>query len=457
MDVDSRWAALAVLGLALLLIVVLAAAEAALSTISRSRVRALDEQGVNGAATALRLIDDSQRMRFSLSLLNTLLIAVATGATFAIADGAGINGGIAILEVVLGTLLLQSVAAAAGARWRHRVAPALAPFVNSLFVALMPVRASQVRLTRRLSGFATIDEEELQRLDEEEMRVLASVVGDDDTEIAEEGREMIYSIVTLGQTTAREIMVPRPDIVALRSDLSMMEALDLITREGHSRIPVYDETIDRITGVLYAKDLLAYLRDGRMDVPVKDVLRPALFVPTSKMADELLGDLQRSRVHLAIVFDEYGGTAGLVTIEDVLEEIVGEIQDEYDAEEEAFVLLNEYEAIVSGLLDIDDLNHEMDLRLPTHQNDTVGGLIYSALGRVPLVGDEIRMEAEGVTFRVLAMVGRRISSVRVLVDHVEPPAEADGESMADHSANGNGTPPPEPGGGADLSLVRLFR
>ncbi len=154
---------------------------------------------------------------------------------------------------------------------------------------------------------------------------------------------MIASIFEFGETLVREVMVPRIDVLAVPVDTPMLEALDVILKAGHSRIPVYRETIDNVVGILYAKDLLRYLRDGRTDVPLSKILRPAYFIPESKKVDELLQELQQRKVHMAVVVDEYGGTAGIVTIEDLLEEIVGEIQDEYDAEEPTIEPISEHE------------------------------------------------------------------------------------------------------------------
>ncbi|MDQ4075105.1 MAG: hemolysin family protein [Chloroflexota bacterium] len=420
MDVDSIWATLATLLGALLVYLIVGVAEAALATISRTRLRLLSEEGRSGADSGLHLLEDPDRLRESVSLLRLILVVVIVAAAVLIAQGIGGSVVVTLVGAWAGVMLLQALAGAIGMHWYHSLAPTLAPLMIVLALFVAPLRVVLGWFQRRFAG-APVEDEETLRLSEEERRVLASVVGDEEAIIPEEGREMIHSIVTLGQTTVREVMVPRPDLVALRSDCSLVDALDTVIKEGHSRVPVYEENVDNIIGILYAKDLLGYFKDGRTDVPIRDMLRPALFVPSSRMADELLQDLQRRRVHLAVVFDEYGGTAGLVTIEDILEEIVGEIQDEYDEEEEAFYQINEYEAMVSGRLDIDDLNHEMGLNLPTDENDTVGGLIYSALGRVPLLHDEVRMEEAGVTFRVVGMAGRRILKVHILVDR--PPSD----------------------------------
>ncbi len=179
---------------------------------------------------------------------------------------------------------------------------------------------------------------------------------------------------------------------------------------GHSRIPAYNDSIDNITGILYAKDLLPYLRDSRTDVPIAKILRPAYFIPESKKVDELLQELQQRRVHIAIVVDEYGGTAGLATIEDLLEEIVGEIQDEYDVEEPTVEVVSEGEFLFDARVALDEVNKLLGVELPAEGGDTLGGFIYSQLGRVPVVGDKITLG--GVSVEVLSVAGRRIKQVR---------------------------------------------
>ena len=185
--------------------------------------------------------------------------------------------------------------------------------------------------------------------------------------------------------------------------MPILEALDVILKAGHSRIPVYKNSVDNIVGILYAKDLLRFLRDGRTDTPLSKTLRPAYFIPESKKVDELLQELQQRKVHMAIVVDEYGGTAGLVTIEDLLEEIVGEIQDEYDAEEPTVEEVNEHEYLFDARVQLDEANKLLGVELPSEGGDTLGGFIYSQLGKVPTVGD--RVEFENVT--IPGVVGDR--------------------------------------------------
>jgi CBS domain containing-hemolysin-like protein len=204
---------------------------------------------------------------------------------------------------------------------------------------------------------------------------------------------------------------------------------------------VYQETIDNIRGVLYAKDLLPYLRDGRTDLPLQEVLREAYFIPETKKASDLLPDLQQRRVHMAIVVDEYGGMAGLATIEDLLEEIVGEIQDEYDTEEPFIEFLDDDQYILDARLDLDDLNRLMNVSLPTEDNDTLGGFIYTALGKVPAVGDQVAFG--NLSFKVESVTGRRIKKVRA-ERQLPAPAEdleMEGNSLFFRNGNGRGDRP----------------
>jgi Hemolysins and related proteins containing CBS domains len=229
--------------------------------------------------------------------------------------------------------------------------------------------------------------------------------------IEEEEKEMIYSIFELGETMAREVMVPRIDIVAVDVQTPPEEVVRVIAETGHSRIPVYEGTVDAILGLVYAKDLLLHLQCDGSRRPLREMLRPAYFVPETKKVDDLLREMQQRRIHMAIVVDEYGGTAGLVTVEDILEEIVGEIQDEYDAEEPSFEQVGEGEYILDARMNLDDVNDLLGADLPTETADTLGGLIYDALGRVPVPGDQL--EVGRWRIEVLTVSGRRIRKVRM--------------------------------------------
>jgi CBS domain containing-hemolysin-like protein len=211
-------------------------------------------------------------------------------------------------------------------------------------------------------------------------------------------------------------MVPRIAMVTLPDTASFEEAIDLVVEEGHSRIPVYESSVDEIVGILYAKDLLPFLKAGAPERPaLRTLLRTPVFVPESMSVDDLLHELQRRKVHLAVVLDEYGGTAGLVTIEDLLEEIVGEIQDEYDEEEPLIVELSADEARVDGRAAVDDLGQLFDTELALEDEDeydTVGGLIYHRVGGVPKPGDQVSVD--GLTLTVESTDGRRVGKVLVM-------------------------------------------
>jgi CBS domain containing-hemolysin-like protein len=224
-------------------------------------------------------------------------------------------------------------------------------------------------------------------------------------------RQMIYSIFHFGDTLCREIMVPRIDLLALEAGTTVPEAVKALTVSGHSRVPVYEETIDNVIGLLYAKDLLRASLDSEEPENIRPFLRPAYFVPEAKKVDELLREMQSHSIHLAIVVDEYGGMAGLVTLEDIVEEIVGEIRDEYDqGEDYLYQQISEDEFLLSGRIDLYDVNELLGTHLDTDLADTLGGYIYGVIGRVPSGGEAVEVENWSLTIEIVS--GRRIRKVR---------------------------------------------
>jgi putative hemolysin len=231
--------------------------------------------------------------------------------------------------------------------------------------------------------------------------------------LEEREQRMITSIFAIAEKPVHEVMVPRTDIVAIDVDTPAAEILKMITNIGHSRIPVYEGSPDNIVGILYVKDLFRRLARGEKDVQIRPYLRPAQFVPESKKIDELLRDMQKDKVHIAIVVDEYGGTSGLVTIEDLVEEIVGEIRDEYDVEQEMVLPVSETEALMDARVPFEEVRETFDLALPSSENyDTLGGFVVAQLGRFPKAGEAV--EAGGARFVVEGVEGRRIRRVRVV-------------------------------------------
>jgi putative hemolysin len=309
--------------------------------------------------------------------------------------------------LILGSLVPEAV----GAAKAERLAFFFARPVSAMAFISSPFNKAVVKISNGLSGL--LGGEQLRAMPfitEEEIMTMVDA-GQEVGVIEEDEKEMIYSVFALGNTLAREVMVPRIDIVALDINASLEEALDAVIDAGHSRIPTYEDTIDNIVGVLYAKDLLQLWREKREGFSLRNELRTPYFVPESKPVDELLEEMQQRKVHMVIVVDEYGGTAGVVTLEDIVEEIVGEIQDEYDAEEPIVEQAGDKEFIFNARVDLDDVNRLMGTSFPTEMGDTLGGFIYSQLGKVPLAGEALRFD--GLIIEVLTVTGRRIRKVRV--------------------------------------------
>lgn len=395
-----------------LLVGLAAAAEMALASVSRAQLRQALTTAQGRARAAEILLSEPAR------LLSTLLVLKLIGSVMLIVSavllvqqlGASVwlLGWLVVATALL--ILIQVLPRAWVVGRQERTAIWIAPFVRLFVVLLSPITS----LVRKIGRGAVADgtAEESIFLSEDGLRFLLNVT-EEETIIEDEEKEMIASIFEFGDTLVREVMVPRIDVASVPANMPMLEALDVILKAGHSRIPVYNSTVDNVIGILYAKDLLRYLRDGRTDVPLAKILRPAYFIPESKKVDELLQELQQRKVHMAVVVDEYGGTAGLVTIEDLLEEIVGEIQDEYDAEEPTVEELSHTEFLFDARVPLDEVSKLLGVELPDEGGDTLGGLIYSQLGKVPAVGDRIAFEQ--VSIEVLSVAGRRIKQVRALV------------------------------------------
>ena len=225
-------------------------------------------------------------------------------------------------------------------------------------------------------------------------------------------RRMIYAILHLEDASAREIMVPRVDVVAVEVSASLAEVATVMANVGHSRLPIYKENIDNIVGIVHARDVLQRIGGEQNDIELLKLARPAMFVPDSKPIDELLKEFQERRVTIAVVVDEYGGTEGVITMEDVLEEIVGEIEDEFTKQEPTVTRIGEREAIVDGRVSLDDLNEIFQTDLEGDGYDTLGGLLYHQLGKIPIIGESVVLQ--GLSIEVLSTSGRRVRKVRVI-------------------------------------------
>ena len=268
-------------------------------------------------------------------------------------------------------------------------------------------------LTQAIARLFGVSDKQQDQVTTEELMILIERGSEQGTIEAEE-QQMIGAVLELGEQHVHEVMVPRIDMAALPVTATLDEMIATIVNEGHSRIPIYEDSVDKIIGILYAKDLLPLLKGGRQP-DLRKIVRAPVFVPESISVDDLLHQLQRQKVHIAIVLDEYGGTAGLVTIEDLIEQIVGEIQDEYDVEEPMVEPLDDDRARVDGRASVDDLANHFGIELDEEdkeQYDTVGGLVFHEFGGVPSVGDTI--EVDGLTLTVESTDGRRVGKVLVV-------------------------------------------
>ncbi len=280
-------------------------------------------------------------------------------------------------------------------------------FVRYISLIFYPFISISLLLTQETAQ----PNEKTSMVTEDALKTLVDV-GQKDGILEVEERKMIHSIFQLGDTLVREIMVPRIDVQALEIGTPLSDAIDNLLSSGFSRTPIYEETIDNILGLLYAKDLLQVWQEGNSTADIRrDLLREPYYVPEAKKVDELLGEMQKRRVHMAIVVDEYGGVAGVVTLEDIVEEIFGEIQDEYDVGEELpYRVLENGDYLFRGRIDLDDFNEIMDCNLPNDEADTLSGYIYTRLGHVPIAGENIRDEELVLTVETVS--NRRIRKVR---------------------------------------------
>jgi putative hemolysin len=392
------------------------ASETALVSVSRVRARALAERKLRGAASAGKLVEDKSHVLTAILIGNTiaLLAADSLATTIAIQMGlaqAAIDSTVlmAVILLLFGEIIPKTLAAGSGDRWLlalarvlRVVATIIGPVSNGfIFVANLILRIFGVKVTHQI--YVT----------EEDIRSLVDV-GAEQNVIEEEEREMIHSVIEFGDTIVREVMTPRPAMVAISVDDPPRRALDLVIAEGYSKLPVYQESKDDVIGVVHDRELLIALANGSIaHTTLRSLMRPVSHVPETKKIAELLRDMQREKFSLSIVVDEYGGTAGLVTMEDLLEEIVGEIRDEHDEDEqEPIHVVSEEEALVEAGTNIEDVNEKLGTEIPTEDFETIGGYVVGLFGRLPREGEEIEADAH-TRLKVDRTRGRRIVSVRI--------------------------------------------
>ena len=408
-----------VISLAISIVFVLLSAGVSVSRSALTRVDARTDDssqkkaGVSQGALNV-VLKNAAATTFTLFFIRIIFDGIAVGSfiIFLLNTGAGHAEFVASLLIGLAVLLaMPALVNPLSRRFASGIALAAAPEVLVLDFVARPVTRPVYKLSQWLSGGS----ETLPELATELAARFNQVLIPLDKEVNppdEQELEMIYAILRMEETAVRDVMVPRPDLVTIELSQSVSKAVSLMREAGHSRILAYEVSIDHVVGILHARDLLRLADPTESAVTIQDMLRPALFVPEGKRLDDLLREFQRQRAHMAVVVDEYGGTAGLVTLEDILEEIVGEIVDEFDEEEQEIQIVSDDEVIMDAKVNLSFLKEHFDVDVEGDGFDTIGGLVYNQLGKIPSQGDQA--VTEGLHIEVLATEGRRITKVRVL-------------------------------------------
>ncbi len=392
----------------------LALAETSLVRTTKAKAIALEDEGRRGAKVLVRLVEDPQRFLnpvLLMVLVCQLVVATLVGILAAHWFGAWGVAAATVFEIVVIFVLGEAVPKNWAVHHPERAALFSARPVSAI-VRFWPIRM----ISTALIGLANLLIGEQSgylgsHVTESELLAMADVAVDEDV-IETEERALIHSIIEFGDTIVREVMVPRTDMVTIGADEMVESALERALEEGYSRMPATGEQVDDVLGLAYTKDLIGAVRSGRGTDPVRSHLREAHFVPETKRVADLMREMQAQKFHQAVVVNEYGGTAGLVTLEDVIEELVGEIVDEFDVEEAPVERLGAGQVRVSARLAVDAVNELLDADLPTGAWDTVGGLVFDLLGHVPIAGESVTVD--GLRLVVDRVTGRRIERVRIV-------------------------------------------
>jgi CBS domain containing-hemolysin-like protein len=392
----------------------LALAETSLVRMSRAKAMALVDDGRRGAKVLVRLTENPQGFLnpvLLMVLICQLVVATLVGILAAHWFGAWGVVAATVFEIVVIFVLGEAVPKNWAVHHPERAALFSAPLVSAI-VRFWPVRV----VSGALIGLANLLIGEKGQylgsgVTESELLAMADVALEGDV-IETEERALIHSIIGFGDTVVREVMVPRPDMVTIGADETVEATLERALEVGYSRMPAVELQVEDVVGIAYTKDMIRTVRSGQGDDPVRSHLRPAHFVPETKRVSDLMREMQAETFHLAVVVNEYGGTAGLVTLEDLIEELVGEIVDEFDVEEAPVERLGSGELRVSARLAVDEVNELIDASLPSGAWDTVGGLVFDVLGHVPVEGESV--DVEGLRLVADRVNGRRIERVRIV-------------------------------------------
>jgi len=398
--------------------------EVALISITRAKVRTLLNEGKKGSKALSSLKEKPNRFLIAIlignNVVNVAAAAIATAVTISIFGDIGV--GIATGVVVLLLLFFGEIGPKIyAARHTEQFALAVAKPVLIFSRILSPVIWVIEKITGRFGASAAIGET---MVTEEEIKEWIEV-GKEEGTIEQEEREMLYSVLEFGDTLTREIMTPRVDVALIEDVKTLEEAMQLFNETGFSRIPVYHDSVDNIIGILNIKDVFSTVFSGKRNVHIKELMYDPFFVPETKKIDDLLKELQVRKVQIAIVLDEYGSFGGIVTVEDILEELVGDILDEFDREEPEIQKIGEGTYLVDAKIWVDDLNDELDISLPVHESyETIGGLLIDRLGHIPHPGESVHIPESHVSLVVMQMLSRRVVKIKMILH--TPPAPSEG-------------------------------
>ena len=406
-----------VLFILLLLSAFFSSAETALTTVNKIKMRSLAEDGNRNAKLVLKLSDNPSKMLTAILIGNNIVNLSASALTTTIAIGFGADLAIAIATGIITVLILifgEIVPKTAANIKADKLALLYAGPINLIMIVLTPVSFVINILARVIMFIIRIDPNaKADAITEDELLTIVDV-GHEDGVIEEEEREMIYNVFSLGDAKAKDVMVPRVNVIFANVESTYSELIDIFREHKFTRIPVYEETTDNVIGTINMKDLLLY--DHIEDFQVRDFLREAYFTYEHKIVSELLVEMREASYNIAIVLDEYGETAGLITLEDILEEIVGEIHDEYDEyeEDELLTRINDFEYILEGSISLDDLDDRLELGLESEEYDSLGGFMIENLDHHPEIGDEFTTE-RNLRLVVESLDKNRIEKVHIYI------------------------------------------
>lgn len=413
-----------------------ASSEIAIISVNKNKLSALAEEGNKKAELLLRLVKEPSKflatIQVGITLAGFLASASAAVSISNVVAGLLDKTNIAFIRaashqiaLILVTILLSFITLVLGELLPKRLAlqnsEKIAMFAVKPIIFISKITAPFVKILTLSTGFfarllGSTGEDMDEKVTEEEIRMMIHV-GEESGVINETEREMIDGIFQFDDILAKEIMTPRNHVFAVNVEEDIEKLIDEIIEEQYSRIPVYEEDIDNIIGILYMKDLFAKgIKGDFKDISIREIIRPAYFVPETKNIDALFRELQKSRNHMAILIDEYGGFSGILTIEDLMEEIFGNISDEYDEEKNEIEKIDGNTYIIDGMASINDINEELDLSLPSDNFDTIGGFVIDLLGNIPKEDEEHIVEFENLVFKVEKLDEKRIEKVKLYIN-----------------------------------------